>query len=167
MLLSFSNSYISNLYIPIVILRHFTLFEDERQCILLQYFERCSRFKKTVDQRLKEICLMQASVHEDSVADYSPFISKNRNKGKDKEKAHIKEKDEHPKKKSQARKLKKNDTFFEELTELEATFFQTVKRVKKNLSRREEKNKMHFLRAQDFFLVLFRTRIFVICLLKH
>lgn len=120
-----------------MILHHFTLIEDKRQCILLQYLERCSRFEKTADIRLKEI-RMQASVHEDSAADLA-FISKNRykkgnDKEKDKNKTQIKEKSEHPKKKSRIKKSEKNDKFFEELTEPEAVFFQTVKKVEKNLS---------------------------------
>lgn len=45
----------------------------------------------------------------------------------------VKEKSKQSKKKSRTRKLEKDDTFFEELAESEAAFFQTVKRVKKNL----------------------------------
>jgi len=95
---------------------------------------------------------MQASVHEDFAMDSSMFVSKHRKKKEDNEKnknkaVQVKEKGEHPKKKS--RRLEKNDTFFEELAESEAAFFQTVKRVKKNLSSREEE-KMHFSRIQDF-----------------
>jgi len=96
---------------------------------------------------------MQASVHEDFAMDSSTFISKHRKKKEDNEKnknkaVQVKEKGD-PKKKSRTRKLEKNDTFFEELAESEAAFFQTVKRVKKNLSSQEEE-KMHFSRIQDF-----------------
>jgi len=97
---------------------------------------------------------MRASVHEDFAMDSSTFVSKHRKKKEDNEKnknkaVQVKEKGEHPKKKSRTRRLEKNDTFFEELAESEAAFFQTVKRVKENLSSREEE-KMHFSRIQDF-----------------
>lgn len=116
---------------------------------LLQFLERCSRFGKAADARLKEMYLMQASVLEDSAADRS--VSKNKhkkgnNKEKHKNKVQVKEKGEQPKKKPRSRRSEKDDTFFEELAESEAAFFLTVKRVKKNLSSREEEKK-HFSRA--------------------
>ncbi|XP_077262113.1 dynein intermediate chain 3, ciliary-like isoform X1 [Temnothorax americanus] len=122
---------------------------------LTAYLESCGRFEKTVDTRLKEIRLMQAGVHEDSTADHLTFVSKNRhkkgnNKEKNKNRAQVKEKVEHSTKKSRMRKLEKDDTFFEELTESEAAFFQTVKRVKNNLSSREEE-KMHFPRELESY----------------
>lgn len=134
--------------------------------LLLQYLERCSHFEKTVDTRLKEMRLMQAS--EDSVADHSAFVSKNgqkkgNNKEKHKNKVQVKEKGERFKKKARARRLEKDGMFFEELAESQATFFQTVKRVKKNLSSREEEK--HFPRAQDF-LSCCLERVFS-RLLKH
>lgn len=104
---------------------------------MLQYLERCNRFEKTADARLKEIRLMQASVREDSAADLSVFVSKNklkkRNNKERNKKAQVKEEGEHLKKKSRTRRLEKNDTFFEELAELEAPFFQTVKKVKRKI----------------------------------
>ncbi|XP_071582849.1 uncharacterized protein [Temnothorax nylanderi] len=105
------------------------------------YLESCGRFEKTVDTRLKEITrLMQAGVHEDSTADHLTFVSKNRrkkgnNKGKNKNRAQVKEKVEHSRKKSRMRKLEKDGTFFEELTESEAAFFQTVKKELESYSR--------------------------------
>lgn len=102
---------------------------------MLQYLERCNRFEKTADARLKEIRLMQASVREDSAADLSAFVSKNklkkRNNKERNKKAQVKQEGEHLKKKSRTKRLEKNDTFFEELAELEAAFFQTVKKVKR------------------------------------
>lgn len=80
---------------------------------------------------------MRASVLEDSAVDHSKNRQKKGN-NKEKHKMQIKEKGEQPKKKSRTRRLEKDDTFFEELAESEVAFFQTVKRVKKNLSSREE-----------------------------
>lgn len=104
---------------------------------LLQYFERCSRFKKTVDARLKEFHLTRANIHEDSAMDRPAFISKKKGyKEKiEKNKALIKEKDNHLRKKPQ---IKRFDAFFEELADSEAAFFQIVNKVKKNLNSREE-----------------------------
>lgn len=86
---------------------------------------------------------MQTIAREDSVADHPAFVPKSEEKGrkkaeKDKHKTQksVKEKSVHPKKKSQPKKL--GNEFFEELTESETAFFQTVKKVKKNLSSREE-----------------------------
>lgn len=78
---------------------------------------------------------MQAGVREDSAADLSAFVSKNkpkkRNNNERNKKAQVKEEGERLKKKSRTKRLEKNDTFFEELAELEAAFFQTVKKVKR------------------------------------
>ncbi|KYN06592.1 Dynein intermediate chain 3, ciliary [Cyphomyrmex costatus] len=96
---------------------------------LIAYLESCSRFGKTVDTRLKEMRLMQASIHEDSASDRSAFILKKKgNQEKNKNKAPVKEKGEQPKKKSRMKRLEKDDTFFEELADSEAAFFQTVKK---------------------------------------
>ncbi|XP_018351599.1 PREDICTED: dynein intermediate chain 3, ciliary-like [Trachymyrmex septentrionalis] len=97
---------------------------------LTAYFERCSRFKKIVDAQLKEIRLMQPSIHEDSAMDRSVFISmkKGNNREKSKNKMLVKEKGDLPKKKSRMKRLEKDDTFFEELVDSEAAFFQTVKK---------------------------------------
>lgn len=120
----------SNLYISTSILHRFTLIEDERQCISLQYLERCSRFEKTADIRLREMRLMQTSVREDSIADHPAIVSKTRRKSeRDKYKAHVKEKGD-PRRKSRPRKSEK-EIFFEELTELDEAFFEKVKKVKK------------------------------------
>ncbi|KYN19471.1 Dynein intermediate chain 3, ciliary [Trachymyrmex cornetzi] len=94
---------------------------------LTAYLERCSRFEKTVDARLKE---MQVSIHEDSATDRSAFISKKKgnNQEKSKNKTLVKEKGNHRKKKSRMKRLEKDDTFFEELGGSETAFFQTVKK---------------------------------------
>lgn len=77
---------------------------------------------------------MQASAREDSAADLSALVSKNklkkRNNKERNKKARVKEEGEHLRKKSRTKRLEKDDTFFEELAELEAAFFQTVKKVK-------------------------------------
>ena len=76
---------------------------------------------------------MQPSIHEDSAMDRSVFISmkKGNNREKSKNKMLVKEKGDLPKKKSRMKRLEKDDTFFEELVDSEAAFFQTVKKVKK------------------------------------
>ncbi|KAG5329903.1 DYI3 protein, partial [Acromyrmex charruanus] len=94
---------------------------------LITYLERCCRFKKSIDARLKEIRAMQAN--EDSVTDHSAFISKKKGNNREKNKALVKEKGDSPKKKSRIKKLEQiNDTFFKELADSEAAFFQTVKK---------------------------------------
>ncbi|XP_018313159.1 dynein intermediate chain 3, ciliary [Mycetomoellerius zeteki] len=97
---------------------------------LIAYLERCSRFEKIVDARLKEMRLMQANIHENSAMDRSAFISKKKgnNQEKNKNNVLIKGKGEHPKKKSRMKRLEKDDTFFKELADSEAAFFQTVKK---------------------------------------
>ncbi|XP_011880521.1 PREDICTED: uncharacterized protein LOC105569014 [Vollenhovia emeryi] len=100
---------------------------------LTAYFERCIRFEKTTDTRLKEIRLMPANIHEDSAADHDAFVPKSRhqkrnNKGGNKSKTQVREKGEHPRKKYRTKKMEKDHTFFEELTESEEAFFQAVNR---------------------------------------
>ncbi|KYM78885.1 Dynein intermediate chain 3, ciliary [Atta colombica] len=92
---------------------------------LTAYLERCSHFKKTVDARLKEF-LMRANIHEDSAMNGPAFISKKKRNNREKfkkNKALIKEKGNHLRKKLQ---IKKFDAFFEELADSEAAFFQIV-----------------------------------------
>ncbi|KAL6259716.1 hypothetical protein P5V15_009629 [Pogonomyrmex californicus] len=109
---------------------------------LIAYLERCSHFEKTVDARLKEIRLMQAS--EDFATDHSALVSKKHkntenNKEKNKDRTQVKEKGEHSKKKFRTRRLEKDDkSFFEELAESEAAFFQTVKKEFSNYSKLED-----------------------------
>ncbi|KAG5308272.1 DYI3 protein, partial [Acromyrmex insinuator] len=95
---------------------------------LITYFERCSRFKKSIDARLKEIRAMKAN--EDFVMDHSAFISKKKGNNWEKNKALVKEKGDNLKKKSRIKKLEqiKDDTFFKELADSETAFFQTVKK---------------------------------------
>lgn len=82
---------------------------------------------------------MQTKIREDSITDSAFVSAKYRPKTeKDKYKAQVREKSEHLKKKSRTRKLEKE----EKLTESEEAFFQTVKKVKKNLSSRKVEN-MH------------------------
>lgn len=140
----------------------------KRNVFLLQYLERCSRFEKIVDARLKEMRLMQANIHENSAMDRSAFISKKKgnNQEKNKNNVLIKGKGEHPKKKSRMKRLEKDDTFFKELADSEAAFFQTVKKVKKNLSSREEGairrctyhwHKIFSCAIQDVYFCVFRN----------
>ncbi|KYQ59597.1 Dynein intermediate chain 3, ciliary [Trachymyrmex zeteki] len=125
-----SNGHITNTKTDKANLIAVSILKGTQNVFLLQYLERCSRFEKIVDARLKEMRLMQANIHENSAMDRSAFISKKKgnNQEKNKNNVLIKGKGEHPKKKSRMKRLEKDDTFFKELADSEAAFFQTVKK---------------------------------------
>lgn len=101
--------------------------------LLPQYLERCSRFEKTVDARLKEVRL--ADIREgpvDRLLSEPKEISMRQQKREDKEKTkeRIQVKDERKKTKFRRKKTMKEDTFFDDLADAEVEFFQTVETVR-------------------------------------
>lgn len=79
--------------------------------------------------RLKEVHAIQASA-VDIVAESIISVSKKKGNNQERSKLQVKEKNDQLKRKFQPRKLAKNDVFFEDLTETETTFFQTVNAVR-------------------------------------
>ncbi|XP_019886892.2 dynein intermediate chain 2, axonemal [Ooceraea biroi] len=90
------------------------------------YLERCSRFVKAIDTRLKEIKLARTAMEQ--VSDLT--LEELRNKRKEKRKTHDKLKEKDRRERTRISSKKKTKDEFPELHEIEERFFEIVKKEK-------------------------------------